>query len=170
MHLVSGLALVLLSLVGYSAGAVGAGRKRKALPGLLDIVVVVAIWAAALATRSSLGRWLAVGVWLVVGLVTGAAATALRLSHYAPQKSPQPTLPARGWKQAWASFSAFSQRMGNYQSRMLLALFYFLIVFPFGIGVRLLSNPLRPRRPADESAWVARERADTSLESARSQF
>jgi hypothetical protein len=170
MHLISGLALVLLSLVGYSAGAVVAAGKRKAMPGLLDLIVVAAIWAAALATRSNLGRWVAVGLWVVVGLLIGAAATALRLSHYSLQKTPPAPLPARGWKRTCASFSAFNQRMGNYQSRMLLALFYFLIVFPFGIGVRFVNNPLRRRKPRDGSLWVVRGKADTNLESARSQF
>jgi hypothetical protein len=170
MHLLSGLALVLLSLLGYSAGAVAAGLKRKVMPDLLDIAVVIALWVAALITRGSLGRWVAVGLWMVAGLVSGAAATSLRLKRYALQKAQPGSLPARGWKRIWTYFSAFSQRIGNYQSRMLLALFYFVIVFPFGIGVRLISNPLRIRRRPDRSSWVARERTDTNLESARSQF
>lgn len=170
MHLLSGLALVLLSLLGYSAGAVAAGSKRKVMPGLLDIIIVAAMWVGALITRGDLGRWVAVGLWLVAGLVVGAAGTALRLSHYPLQKAQPAPAAAHGWKRIWVSFSAFSQRMGNYQSRVLLALFYFLIVFPFGIGLRLVSNPLRVHRRPDGSSWVARERADTNLESARSQF
>lgn len=170
MHLISGLALVLLSLLAYSAGSVAAAPRRKVVPGLLDILIVVLIWAVALVTRAGLGRWVAVGLWLIVGLVSGAATTSLRLSRYSLEKAPPAPLPARGWKRIWANFSAFSLRMGNYQSRMLLALFYFLIVFPFGLGVRLVSNPLRLRGQRRSSSWVARERADTELESARSQF
>ena len=34
----------------------------------------------------------------------------------------------RGWK-------GFASRMGNYQSRELLALFYFLVAAPFGLAV-----------------------------------
>jgi hypothetical protein len=170
MHLLSGLALVLLSLLGYSAGAVAAGSKRQVMPDLLDIAIVIALWVAALVTRGNLGRWVAVGLWLVAGLVTGAAATSLRLKGYSLQKALPGPLAARRWKRIWTYCSAFSQRIGNYQSRMLLALFYFLIVFPFGIGVRLIRDPLRVRRRPDGSSWVARERADTNLESARSQF
>ncbi len=48
MEFVSGLALVLLTLVGYSSGAVLGARRKTPVPGLFDLLVVVILWAAAL--------------------------------------------------------------------------------------------------------------------------
>lgn len=44
---------------------------------------------------------------------------------------------------AWARFKLISRAIGNFQSRVLLTLFYFLILAPFGLGVRLFRDPLR---------------------------
>jgi uncharacterized membrane protein YbhN (UPF0104 family) len=37
--------------------------------------------------------------------------------------------------------------IGNFQARILLTVFYGIIVFPFGIVARVFSDPLRIKRP-----------------------
>jgi hypothetical protein len=67
----------------------------------------------------------------------------------------------------WKSFAA---RMGNYQGRMLLAVFYFIVITPWGILVRLFSDPLQVRSPSADSHWKQRDIPRTDMEEAGQQF
>jgi hypothetical protein len=61
--------------------------------------------------------------------------------------------------------------MGGFQSRILLGVFYFFVVTPFGLGVRALSDPLGLRRPEKPSNWIARnETTLANLDEAKKQF
>jgi hypothetical protein len=70
----------------------------------------------------------------------------------------------------WRGFSRVMEKVGNFQARLLLTVFYLVISAPFGIGVRLFSDRLRLRRPESASAWVPREPRDTSLDNASRQY
>jgi hypothetical protein len=53
-------------------------------------------------------------------------------------------------KRAWQAWKNIAHKIGNFQARILLTLFYAVLVFPFGIVVRLFSDPLHiKRRPAE---------------------
>jgi len=39
-----------------------------------------------------------------------------------------------------------AEAIGNFMNRLILSLFYFVIVLPFGLGVRLFSDPLRIKK------------------------
>jgi hypothetical protein len=76
MHLVSWLALIFLTLSGYSAGAVLGSRIRRRghrddpFPTLLDTIMVVVLWIGGITSvLIGVGVWLAVGVWLGIALV-----------------------------------------------------------------------------------------------------
>ena len=61
--------------------------------------------------------------------------------------------------------------MGNYQSRVLMAFIYFVIVLPFGLGVTLLADPLKIKRTKAGSNWQTKEMSlKPSVEDARAQF
>ena len=170
MNFFSALALVLLTLVGYASGAVLSARLRKAAPAVFDVVLVVVLWAAALLTRPLLGKWLAIAVWLLAGLLLGFLVTRPRTGRYAVEKTEPAPESAAGWRKLWHSWLQFSRRMGNYQSRLWLALFYFVLVLPFGAAMRLFGNPLRLRRRDPQTAWIAKQIGEQDLENARSQF
>jgi hypothetical protein len=51
------------------------------------------------------------------------------------------------WKRAWQNWKRAAHAIGNFQARILLTVFYGVIVFPFGIAVRLFSDPLRIKCP-----------------------
>ncbi len=70
----------------------------------------------------------------------------------------------------WDRWLVLARKIGKFQSRILLTFFYFVIVLPFGLGVRLLADPLhiRRRRPAD-TAWQPRETRDVELADAHRQ-
>jgi len=57
------------------------------------------------------------------------------------------------WQRLWNAWKAFGHKMGMFQTRVLLTVFYFVIVAPFACGVRLFQDPLRVR-PRGTSNWV----------------
>ena len=165
MDFVARLALVLLTLVGYSSGSVLGAKGRTAVPGLADLPVIIATWIAALATRNTLGKWGAIGVWLMIGLVLGAALARVRADSY-PKAQPLNT-----GSGLWNAWKGFARKMGNYQSRVLMAFVYFIIVLPFGLGVTLLGDPLKVKQTGGNSNWQPKELPlKPSLDEARSQF
>ena len=167
----SGLALVLLTLVGYSTGAVIGSRDGSVAPKLLDLCIVVVLLIAALTSRTVLDRWVAIGVWLVIGGLVSLGLNRVRRGGM-PAKTEKrvPIREGNPLTRLWEGWKDFAADMGNYQSRILLAFFYFLVVTPFGLLVRLLSDPLRIKPSAVNSFWVGRSEVSTELDEARRQF
>jgi membrane associated rhomboid family serine protease len=78
VEFLSWLALILLTLVGYAAGAVLAlwtrakQRVRTTDPSLLDMIAVVLLWVGIVLARSAgLGRWWALLVGFGIAFVIG---------------------------------------------------------------------------------------------------
>jgi hypothetical protein len=164
MEIIAGIALVLLTLVGYSSGSVIGARGHTPAPHVLDLFVVILLWIAALATRSALGKWSAIVIWLMIGLVLGMVLARVRIASYA-KAQPLDTGPG-----LWNAWKAFAKRMGNYQSRVLMAFMYFVVVLPFGVGVTLLADPLRVKHAKGASNWQPKELPlKPSIEEAREQ-
>jgi hypothetical protein len=70
----------------------------------------------------------------------------------------------------WERWKVIAWKIGDMQSRVMLLIFYFVILTPFGVAVKMLSDPLRLRRQ-DLSLWLPKERKTTDLwENARRQF
>jgi hypothetical protein len=55
-------------------------------------------------------------------------------------------------KQVWQAWKRIARIIGNIQARVLLTIFYGVLVFPFGMAIRLFSDPLRIKRKPDE--WL----------------
>ena len=55
----------------------------------------------------------------------------------------------------WERFKVIARIIGNLQSRVLLTVFYFVILAPFAFGVRLFSDPLGLKRKRN-SHWLRR--------------
>ena len=63
-------------------------------------------------------------------------------------------------KKLWEKWKAFGRFLGNLLARVVLTIFYFTVFVPFGLGVRLFSDPLeikiipnrlwRPRTTGDQ--------------------
>ena len=71
---------------------------------------------------------------------------------------------------AWARWKVIAQKIGNVQARVLLSLFYFVVVPPFALIVKGFSDPLGLRAPQWKSSWVERRATDAVVEAARRQF
>jgi hypothetical protein len=165
MGFVSGLVLVLLTLVGYSSGCVLAGRGYKITPGLRDLAVTLVLWIGALTSRN------------VVGGVAGALLVILQRSQLRFTKTKhtnlglsQPETEGKFLGRLWQRWKAFAGELGDFQGRILLAWFYFIIVTPFGLLVRLSSDPLNLRIGQKTTGWVNRPTTNPDLDNARRQF
>lgn len=72
-------------------------------------------------------------------------------------------------KAAWQRWRRIAEIIGNAQVYLLLSVFYFVIVLPFGLIVRLCSDPLQLRVAPDRSGWRVALRHEPSLLNARKQ-
>ncbi len=70
----------------------------------------------------------------------------------------------------WRGWLEIARYFGDFQSRLLLTLFYFTVFVPFGTALRLFGDPLRLRRPPEASGWEARAVQDVDLPASRRQF
>jgi len=171
MSFFGGLALILLTLVGYSCGAVIAGRGRKEALNLLDLGLAVLFLALALGTRSGVGKWLAIPIWFILAGLGSALLTKARYKDHETKKiARQKTSGIGPFRRTWECWKLFATEMGNYQGRVLFAFFYFLIVTPFGLGVRLFGDPLKVKRGGEKTYWSERSFVTDKVEAARDQF
>jgi hypothetical protein len=171
MGFFSALALVLLTLVGFSSGAVIAGRGEKEPLGLLDLGVAILFLALALGTRSVLERWLAIPIWFILAGLGSALLTGIRYKDRSTKKVPSLTLTEKGpVRRVLDWWKVFATKIGNYQGRLMFAFFYFVVVTLFGIGVRLFSDPLKMKRGGEITFWSERSSGSHEVEAAREQF
>ena len=72
----------------------------------------------------------------------------------------------------WNRWLVLAQKIGKFQSRLVLTVVYFVVVLPFGLGVRVFGDPLRIRRGSArlQSDWSARHTSDVDLDASSRQF
>ena len=46
-------------------------------------------------------------------------------------------------KKFWEKWKIFGHKVGNFQARLILSLFYFIVICPFAVVVKFGSKPLR---------------------------
>jgi len=71
-------------------------------------------------------------------------------------------------RRIWARWLVIAHIIGNFQARVLLTIFYFLIVPPFALVAKAIKDPLGLHLPRGESYWIPRSGADPAA--ARRQF
>jgi hypothetical protein len=49
------------------------------------------------------------------------------------------------WTRAWHGWKKFAHKVGDFQARVLLTIFYSVVVLPFGLATRFCADPLRIR-------------------------
>jgi hypothetical protein len=74
-------------------------------------------------------------------------------------------------KRVWSGWKSLSHYIGDFQSRLLLSIFYFTLLLPFGLGARWFDDSLQLKfdRPL-QSGWVKRPSAPHGLDDARRHF
>ncbi len=175
MGWISYAVLILISLAGYSGGAVGrAGKNSERKPSLVDLVFILFIWGGAVYARLALdiNKWFLVLLCGIFSAAIGMAVHSFKRLDVKTEKGPQDAekVPAGTIKGLWERWKQFSKRMGSFQSRMILAFLFFLVVSPFALAVKVFSDPLKIKSRTSESFWVSREETTTDMESYRKQF
>jgi hypothetical protein len=73
-------------------------------------------------------------------------------------------------KSTWEAWKRFGRKLGDFQARLILSLFYFIIIAPFSLLVRFFSDPLT-LKPRTARGWIVRsDTKGTALERASQQF
>lgn len=174
MEAISFIGLVLLSLVGYSAGAVSrVGKATQLKPQIIDLVLITVIWIGAICSRVALdfNKWLLILVWLILGYLVGALAVWLRkVPEETVASSPNlPEAPQGFLKRLWRSWSDFSKGMSNFQSRVAISLLFFILFLPPSMMIKVLSDPLKIKHRNRESYWLSRKETGADLAQFRRQ-
>lgn len=172
MGFLNAIALVLLTLFGYSCGRVLFTAKRGVRPGVFDILITILLSILALWARGYFGRWQVILIFIALGLIVGVVTTLVQLPSLpvmkiAPPNQAPPGTPMARFRRSWKEFFT---RVGNFQSRVLLSWFYFVVLMPFGIIVRLTSDPLALKHEQQVSYWKPVADKPDSLETARRQY
>lgn len=176
MEVLSLIVLILLSLVGYSAGAVGrAGKGVELKPALIDLCLVLLVWGLALCSRLSydFDKWLLIPAWIMISTAVGMAAVSLRRSVRSEKsKQEEPEEHSLAWfKRIWHCWRGFSLRMGSFQSRVFLSFFFFLLITPAALLIKAVGDPLRIKKAtANGSFWLTKTHTQEGLEDFRRQF
>lgn len=70
--------------------------------------------------------------------------------------------------QSWfARWKAIAHKIGEFQSRLILSVFYYVVFAPFALALKIFSDPLQLK---NFHGWTARSDADEDPESAWRQF
>jgi hypothetical protein len=74
-------------------------------------------------------------------------------------------------RELWAAWKRVARKIGDFQARVLLTLFYFVLLAPFALLVRRTSDPLSLKAGA-QRGWGVRDNTpdEYTLEMARKQF
>ncbi len=74
------------------------------------------------------------------------------------------------WSAAWDAFKRFARKVGDFQARLLLSVFYLFVVGPHALLMKLFADPLR-LRATQSRGWIERSRPEPkTLDEIRRQF
>jgi len=72
-------------------------------------------------------------------------------------------------RKIWREWLRIAKHIGSFNARVLITLIYFTLLAPFGVLVRLFSDPLDMKKPPEGRAWMARSTRDPDFDAARRQ-
>lgn len=70
----------------------------------------------------------------------------------------------------WSKWREMSQKAADVQARVLLTIFYFTMMAPFGFVMGLLKDPLRIKQRPTGTYWLERKPSSETLADAKRQF
>jgi hypothetical protein len=73
-------------------------------------------------------------------------------------------------REGWRKWRVVAERVANVQARVLLTIFYFTFMAPFGLWQASVADRLGLRRGDRASFWIDRTTRDRDLASGRRQF
>jgi hypothetical protein len=84
--------------------------------------------------------------------------------------SVQPVKSKAGLRELWAAWKKIARKIGDFQARVLLTIFYFVLLAPFAVIMRRTSDPLAIKAAAQRGWGIRQGPAEYTLEMARKQF
>jgi hypothetical protein len=72
--------------------------------------------------------------------------------------------------EGWSRWRELSQKAADFQARIVLTVFYFTLMLPFGVVFGMLKDPLRIKSRPSGSYWLERKPASETLTDAQRQF
>lgn len=175
MEIITLIVLIFISLFGYSAGSVTKARKFAELkPQIIDLIIVVLIWTGAIYSRIALdlNKWITILIWLILSIFIGILFVwprKLSEENVSESKNPKEN-PKNLHSKILLNWKYFFNRVGNFQSRIMLSLFFFIIVTPFALAVKLTSDPLKLKSRRHEPFWLHRKENKSDIEQFMRQF
>lgn len=173
MDKLSFLALIFLSLVGYSAGVVSmASRASVVKPRILDVIMIVIIWVVAICSRIYFGfTWyFAMIVWLLSSTALGIFTSNFGRLPRKRIRMNKGDSHGSFMKGMWSKWKQYSRKLGGFQSRVLLYILYFIVIMPFALVAKIFTDPLRIKSHKKESYWMSSTTDKSDLEQLRKQF
>ncbi len=73
-------------------------------------------------------------------------------------------------KPLWKKWLKIAHVIGNFQGQVILTIFYFVFVLPFGILGRIFSDPLRMRKQITKSNFQKWGHGKDTIDTARHQY
>jgi hypothetical protein len=70
-------------------------------------------------------------------------------------------------KRGWEGWKKIGKKIGTFQARVILTIFYGVLVLPFGLAARLFADPLRIKK--NPTAWLDHPEEAYDLDWARKQ-
>jgi hypothetical protein len=93
-------------------------------------------------------------------------AIAANAGHAIEQAAPKKWGP----RELWAAWKRVARKIGDFQARVLLTIFYFVLLAPFAIVMRRTSDPLT-LKPGAQRGWGALpDSGEYTMEKAHKQF
>jgi hypothetical protein len=81
-----------------------------------------------------------------------------------------PAVQKWGPRELWAAWKRVARKIGDFQARVLLTIFYFVLLAPFAIVMRRTSDPLT-LKPGAQRGWGALpDSGEYTMEKAHKQF
>jgi hypothetical protein len=161
-------------MFGYSTGAViKAGHGRELKPQIIDLLLIIVIWAIAIysALALNMNRWLLVLIWLILSVFIGILSIWPRkLPVIKPLGSQVHKDTSRNiLTKAWRGWGNFSKQMGGFQSRLILSFLYFILASLLALFLKIFADPLNIKGSIKDSYWLPKEKGENDLEQFRRQ-
>src|SRR5713101_2035871 len=103
-------------------------------------------------------------------MTNGLPASEIRpRSEVAPIVSFMAAGPISFLRAAWDRWKKIAHAVGVVQTRILMVIFYFIVVYPLGLIMKRTGDPLHLTRPRD-SNWTAHRQEEPGIDTARRQF
>jgi len=135
---------------------------------------MLVVWTGAIYSRITfdLNKWILILIWVVLSVAIGVIALLFRKlpKEKGSNNKELEEVQKNPIKKLWHTWKNFSKRMGSFQSRIILSLFYFIFVSPFAIALKTFSDSLNIKHQNTKSYWLPKKETTTDLEQYKRQF